>query len=207
MRSPSYEPLLPILDTGIRLDDSNEKQEQGNNANAPSGFIPSLEGFRGVAILIVVLSHMWQPAGILSWTLGMVGVTTFFVLSGYLITGILLKMQKQTKTFAHLPLFFASRTVRLAPSLLVCIGSTLVLWKVQGRDFADIKEHAITAMLYLENLYCKEPLHKDKVCAKSFDLYYRLTFLFLGLTDIRTHLDTCGRRTILHLLGLCIDPN
>lgn len=163
MWSPSIEPLLPLLDTEAHQEYVNEKQEQGNGGT--SSFIPSLEGFRGVAILIVVLSHMWQPGGTLSWTLGMIGVTTFFVLSGYLITGILLKMQNDTKSFAHLPLFFASRTVRLAPSLIACIGTTLILWKFHGNSFDDIKEHALTAMFYLENLYCKGPLHKDKVCA------------------------------------------
>ena len=49
------------------------------------GRVPELDGVRGVAILLVVVAHAWfhpLPGG------GMVGVHLFFVLSGYLITGI-----------------------------------------------------------------------------------------------------------------------
>ena len=48
--------------------------------------IPALDGLRGLAILLVVASHLSLPVFHFA---GAVGVTLFFVLSGYLITGIL----------------------------------------------------------------------------------------------------------------------
>jgi peptidoglycan/LPS O-acetylase OafA/YrhL len=143
----SSAPLLPHSST-IKTDESMT-------------FITSLEGLRGVAIIAVLCSHLWPPFSHFSWNLGMMGVSVFFALSGYLITGILLKMQSGL-SLVHLPLFFASRTIRLAPSLFICVFGTTVLWINQGRGFDNLKGHALTVLLYVENIYCKEQGHKDQ---------------------------------------------
>lgn len=56
------------------------------------GRIPALDGLRGVAILLVVVFHAWPDV----MPGGSYGVTVFFVLSGYLITSILVGATGQT---------------------------------------------------------------------------------------------------------------
>jgi peptidoglycan/LPS O-acetylase OafA/YrhL len=83
--------------------------------------IPALDGLRGVAILLVFMSHVslaLVPAnridsqirtfGLMGWT----GVDLFFVLSGFLITGILLDTQGRTHWWRS---FFARRALRIMP--------------------------------------------------------------------------------------------
>jgi peptidoglycan/LPS O-acetylase OafA/YrhL len=92
--------------------------------------IPELDGVRGVAILMVVVYHAFMfsispPAGWISRlaSYGFVGVDLFFVLSGFLITGILLNAKGQPGYFRN---FYAKRAFRIWPLyyllLLVSFG-------------------------------------------------------------------------------------
>ncbi len=84
-----------------------------------------LDGLRGIAILLVVASHVSAtrfPLG------GMVGVTLFFVLSGFLITSILIR-ERETRGRIDLKAFYVRRVLRLMPALvLLLIFSPVVLW-------------------------------------------------------------------------------
>ena len=75
------------------------------------GYRPSLDGLRAVAILLVVavLPRSWLPGGTL-------GVDLFFVLSGFLITTLLLEERGATGDVS-LPHFYARRALRLLPAL------------------------------------------------------------------------------------------
>ena len=87
---------------------------------APSGFFPALDGLRGIAIILVLLHHLtyYRPtAGVdavivdfifFFWT----GVDLFFVLSGFLITGILLDTRDGAGYFKN---FYARRVLRIFP--------------------------------------------------------------------------------------------
>jgi peptidoglycan/LPS O-acetylase OafA/YrhL len=93
--------------------------------------IPALDGVRAVAVLAVFASH----AGIPGFSLGGMGVDAFFVLSGYLITSILLGEIKRSGSIS-LPRFYLRRIKRLAPALLIlCVGYALVapfVWVERG---------------------------------------------------------------------------
>lgn len=87
--------------------------------------VPELDGLRGVAILLVVFAHVTEgvhPARAVLPALdslgGLVGVHLFFVLSGYLITRILLSERERTGS-VDLLAFYKRRLSRLYPSLLV----------------------------------------------------------------------------------------
>lgn len=70
---------------------SSSSMQSGATATAKHVFVPSLEGLRGVAVLCTEYVHIGLDLDTLPF--GMAGVAIFFVLSGYLITGVLLKLQ------------------------------------------------------------------------------------------------------------------
>jgi peptidoglycan/LPS O-acetylase OafA/YrhL len=81
------------------------------------GYVPALDGARGVAILLVVLMHAYNnPTG------GFLGVEIFFVLSGFLITTLLLQEQRRTGRIG-LRAFYRRRALRLVPALAVVVGA------------------------------------------------------------------------------------
>lgn len=94
------------------------------------GYMPVLNGYRGIAILLVFLSHCISQAGgqQLEFAdsfykkligLGWCGVDAFFVLSGFLITGILLDTRDQPNFFAN---FYARRMLRIFPVYYVFLS-------------------------------------------------------------------------------------
>lgn len=97
-------------------------------------FIPELDSLRGLAILGVLVLHgfFWQYSGLhftgwsrlflLATAAGWVGVHLFFVLSGFLITGILLDSRNKTRYYSR---FYTRRALRILPayySLLVLLA-------------------------------------------------------------------------------------
>jgi peptidoglycan/LPS O-acetylase OafA/YrhL len=75
-----------------------------------------IQALRAVAVLLVVLFHLWPDAvpG------GFVGVDVFFAISGFLITGLLLR-DVQVLGTVSLPAFWARRARRLLPAPLVAV--------------------------------------------------------------------------------------
>ena len=91
---------------------------------------PALDGLRGVAILLVLIGHAGSAHHI--GALAASGVTLFFGLSGYLITGILRDEYQRTGGI-DLRRFYARRLTRLAPPLLVMLAVIcLVSWPGWG---------------------------------------------------------------------------
>ena len=88
--------------------------------SARNGFRPDIEGLRTIAIVSVVLYH----AGVPSLSGGFVGVDLFFVLSGFLITGMLVR-ELELSGRISLRDFWARRVRRLLPAattVLILIG-------------------------------------------------------------------------------------
>jgi len=76
---------------------------------APRGIRPDLEGLRGVAVVGVLLFHLGAP-----WAAGgFVGVDAFFVLSGFLITGLVLRERERTGRGQHLDLALLDSQIAL----------------------------------------------------------------------------------------------
>ncbi|KAA1424507.1 acyltransferase [Mumia zhuanghuii] len=90
---------------------------------------PGLDGVRAVAVLLVVLFHVapsWLPGGF-------VGVDVFFVLSGFLITTVLMEDAARAHHF-DLPSFWVRRARRLVPAATAMIVVVAALTLVVGRD-------------------------------------------------------------------------
>jgi peptidoglycan/LPS O-acetylase OafA/YrhL len=96
--------------------------------------VGALDGLRGCAILLVIAAHTGTPQ---SQTLGAAGVSLFFVLSGYLITSILLRTEAD-RLGSGLKAFYGRRSRRLLPALalLLLFDSTVRL--VNGQSLAPV---------------------------------------------------------------------
>ncbi len=113
-------------------------------------FRPDLQGLRAIAILLVVLGHANMP--LLSG--GFVGVDVFFVLSGYLITGLLTQERHQTGRIV-LSRFYARRLKRLLPALMVMllISTGGALWLLSDLEARAQLASAPFAASWTSNLY------------------------------------------------------
>jgi peptidoglycan/LPS O-acetylase OafA/YrhL len=95
-------------------------------------FSPPLDGLRGIAIILVLLHHftIYQPkTGMGAWLaavplFGWSGVDLFFVLSGFLITGILIDARGSSRYFTS---FYARRTLRIFPLYYLVVFTALVV--------------------------------------------------------------------------------
>jgi peptidoglycan/LPS O-acetylase OafA/YrhL len=111
--------------------------------------IKGLDGFRGVAALIVMCAHFNGLFGITSGTLG---VDLFFVLSGFLITSLLLTEIEQTGTVA-LGAFYLRRLLRLLPALFITVivfGAIDLTFGIWPREII-LKSMAATVLQYPSN--------------------------------------------------------
>ncbi|AEI11627.1 acyltransferase family protein [Cellulomonas gilvus] len=113
-----------------------------------AGFRPDIEGLRAIAVGLVLVYH----AGVDQLSGGFVGVDIFFVLSGFLITGLLVRELERSGRVS-LSRFYARRAKRLLPATaLTLIASALLTWAfipvTQWRAFGgDI----VSAALYVVN--------------------------------------------------------
>jgi peptidoglycan/LPS O-acetylase OafA/YrhL len=83
--------------------------------------LPALDGLRAVAVAAVIAYHL----GLGAFRGGYLGVDLFFVLSGFLITGLLVE-ERSTSGRVNLPHFWARRARRLFPALLAMLGAVAV---------------------------------------------------------------------------------
>jgi peptidoglycan/LPS O-acetylase OafA/YrhL len=88
-----------------------------------SRHVPELDGLRGIAILSVIVHHQLTPFSLVG---GFLGVDLFFVLSGFLITGLLSAEFQKTGTIS-LRNFYVRRILRLGPALLLYLAACLLV--------------------------------------------------------------------------------
>jgi peptidoglycan/LPS O-acetylase OafA/YrhL len=118
--------------------------------------LSQLDGIRGVAILIVILGHLiTRDMGFGITRLGPlppIGVDLFFVLSGFLITNVLLRARGTDHFFKN---FYARRALRIAPlyfALLIFMFA-IANHRLAAFTFNDQKLHWQVFAFYLQNLY------------------------------------------------------
>jgi peptidoglycan/LPS O-acetylase OafA/YrhL len=109
------------------------------------GYLPKLDGLRAVAVGLVVLHHLGNPI-FANLGAGFFGVRLFFVISGYLITSILIKARSSSAPVgAEAEKFYWKRFLRLAPALLLAVG--LSAWL----NIANMRQDWWIHILYLTN--------------------------------------------------------
>ncbi|MFD7622777.1 acyltransferase family protein [Streptomyces sp. NPDC059802] len=113
-----------------------------------SGFRPDIEGLRAVAVLGVLAFHAAVPG----LTGGFVGVDVFFVISGYLITGLLVR-EAVTTGRIRLGEFFSRRARRLLPSAAVVLGAVALAgaWLTVPLRRTELEYDVVAAALSAAN--------------------------------------------------------
>ena len=112
-----------------------------------SRYIPALDGLCALAVIAVVIYHMNATA----LQSGLLGVTIFFVLSGYLITGLLIREWSTTKKI-NLPQFWLRRVRRLFPAIVFVLLGTIVLTGVFAPDMlTKLRNDIVAALLFFTN--------------------------------------------------------
>ena len=110
-------------------------------------YVPALDGLRAFAVLAVIAYHMkasWAPGGLL-------GVTMFFVLSGYLITGLLIREYQKSGTIS-LSNFWLRRVRRIIPAVVFAVlGTGLLCTLFDHALLTKMRPDVIPTLLFVNN--------------------------------------------------------
>ena len=103
-----------------------------HHSSVRSGHLPSLDGLRAISIALVLLGHLSGTRNFGKLNLGIgdyahLGVVVFFVISGFLITRLLL-LEYEKRGSVSLKLFYARRALRLFPAAYAFIACVCLLW-------------------------------------------------------------------------------
>ncbi|MGA9145956.1 MAG: acyltransferase, partial [Candidatus Nanopelagicales bacterium] len=126
---------------------TGDKTPHVTHNTPPLGYLPSLDGIRAIAVLAVMVFHSalpWLPGGFL-------GVDVFFVLSGFLITTLLLQEVERTGRI-HFGAFYLRRARRLLPALAVVLVASAALVVLFAPDAAArLREDIVASSFYVTN--------------------------------------------------------
>lgn len=175
----------------------------------PPSHIPALDGLRALAILLVVphnLRLMVEPQDLGSKLLdqvldrGWIGVQLFFVLSGFLITRILMRMQSQSQSLGG---FYWRRTVRIWPLYY----ATLLVWLVVLPALGWIPDHhrqqdvyAWTFLINLTQPFAHEGIGLPHIWSLAVEeQFYLLWPLLIRRADPKRIIGICAAMVMLSM--------
>jgi peptidoglycan/LPS O-acetylase OafA/YrhL len=146
------------------------------SSNNRSVRIPSLDGLRAISILLVIVAHFLHGFGITDLNVGSLGVRVFFVISGFLITGLLIRELDKTSTI-RLAKFYYRRTLRIFPPYYFFLGVMLILALAGGA--ADLFRSFARAFAYV----CKyiDPLRWDLGHTWSLSVEEQFYLIYPGI--------------------------
>jgi peptidoglycan/LPS O-acetylase OafA/YrhL len=128
------------------VDTRNKKLSQ---PKAKHSYLPGIDGLRAIAVMAVLFYHAemtWMPGGFL-------GVEVFFVISGYLITGLLIAEWNRTGGI-HLGRFWFRRARRLLPAVFALLLAVLAFAVIfLPSEVASLRFDALAAAFYVSNWY------------------------------------------------------
>jgi len=134
---------------------TGERAKTHSKPKAPSGRLRSLDGLRAISIAMVMLGHLGGTRGLRAVNLQIgdyahLGVVVFFVISGFLITTLLM-VERSVTGEVSLKLFYARRSIRIFPAAFAYLAVLAIL---QSAGSVHLKPgdmwHALT---YTENFH------------------------------------------------------
>ena len=137
------------------------------------GHIPALDGLRGIAVALVITCHLHERMWRFLW--GSVGVTIFFVLSGYLITRLALQEEVKTGRL-HVLAFYIRRTFRIFPVYyaVLAIYAVLILgvhvWPAKIAPFRSALPYYLTYLQEIPYWTVALPSNQDRPFYQSWSL-------------------------------------
>lgn len=157
--------------------------------------IPSLDGLRALSIVLVVLLHTAQSVGMthpLPWFVfalanGGLGVTIFFVISGYLITSLLLAEHEKAGRISFKN-FYLRRIYRIFPPLYTYVGFLLVLSALGLLALSGI-DLASALLLFRNYSYGASSWALEHMWSLSVEEQFYLLWPFLLVGCLRRHTD------------------
>lgn len=133
--------------TGARDSGPDAARPEAGHSGLVGGFRRDIEGMRAVAVLLVVLYHAKVPL----FSGGYVGVDVFYVISGFVVTTVLLREYANTGSISILG-FYARRARRLLPAaVLVLIATLVAAWWWLPLQLQWIATQAIASAAYCVN--------------------------------------------------------
>jgi peptidoglycan/LPS O-acetylase OafA/YrhL len=139
-------------------------------------YVPELDGLRGAAIIVVMIFHADTPF----MKGGFIGVDIFFVLSGFLITSLLIQEFDESGSIS-LKNFYMRRVLRLGPALIAllivyCLASFVVLDEEKAnRNYVD----ALISLAYLSNWARAFSIHPPDFLGHTWSLSIEEQFYIL----------------------------
>ncbi|NWK84580.1 acetyltransferase [Staphylococcus sp. GSSP0090] len=125
----------------------NKNSNHSKQVKRHTRYMPGLDGLRAIAVIGIIIYHLnkqWLSGGFL-------GVDTFFVISGYLITSLLL-FEYENTGIINLKQFWLRRIKRLIPAVLVLVITvTLATLIFKPEQIISIKHDAFAAIFYVSN--------------------------------------------------------
>ncbi|VVD75039.1 acyltransferase family protein [Pandoraea fibrosis] len=119
-----------------------------DSSHLPHHYRPDIDGLRAIAVLAVLAFHAF-PSEVKG---GFIGVDIFFVISGFLISGIILKgLEHGTFSFVD---FYKKRIRRIFPALILVLGACLAIgWNALLADeFERLGKHIASAAVFVSNI-------------------------------------------------------
>jgi peptidoglycan/LPS O-acetylase OafA/YrhL len=160
--------------------------------------LPALDGLRMVAVLTVILNHIGYAA-----VPADLGVSIFFVLSGFLITWLLLKERERTGAVS-LKTFYLRRLFRLLPAYYVFLA--IVLANYYGRSHGDVHPRTdilLPSLLYYANYFNAFHNHPPTPISHTWSLAVEEQFYLLWPLAFSFFIAR-GRPAVLRFLAISI---
>jgi peptidoglycan/LPS O-acetylase OafA/YrhL len=161
------------------------------------GYLPGLDGLRALAILTVVAFHVGAFAGRSTLDGGFLGVQVFFVISGFLITALLVEEHDRNGRIS-LRAFYARRALRLFPALFAAVAVAVAYTTfAPGHQLHRTADEAVASIFYWDNWYHGLHVGNPTILLHTWSLSIEEQFylvwplllvLALGLAALRTRL-------------------
>jgi len=173
---------------------------------ADSAILPSLNGFRGISILLVIISHcfFYTSNFYLQTFSGYFGVTIFFVISGYLITTLLLREKEKTGAIS-LKRFYVRRALRIIPVSYLFL--LVLMFLNQNLHLGNPFFNYISSFLFIKNtpIIFHDDVYTNHYWTLSIEEQFYIIFPWILSLNIRAYVYLTSVLIVLLPIGIYCD--